>query len=66
MNAAFFVWSATLEKIFIMDNLRKRHIIVVDWYYMCMRCKEFADHLIIHCDFASVLWGAIFSGVGLP
>jgi len=32
---AFFCWSATLEKILIMDKLLKRCIIVVDWCCMC-------------------------------
>jgi hypothetical protein len=33
LRAAFFVWLAALCKIFIMDNLRKRHIIIVDRAY---------------------------------
>jgi hypothetical protein len=30
LRIAFFVWSAALEKIFTMDNLWKRYVIVVD------------------------------------
>jgi hypothetical protein len=30
LRAPFFSWSVALEKILTMDNLRKRHIIVVD------------------------------------
>jgi hypothetical protein len=30
-RAGFFVWSAALGKILTMDNLRKRHIIVINW-----------------------------------
>jgi hypothetical protein len=36
-RAAFFTWSAALGKILTMDNLRKRHIIIVD---RCCLCKE--------------------------
>jgi len=28
---AFFVWTVALEKILILDNLKKRHVIVMDW-----------------------------------
>jgi hypothetical protein len=30
-GVAFFVWLATLGKILTMDNLRKWHVIVVNW-----------------------------------
>jgi hypothetical protein len=47
LKVAFFVWSATLGKILTMDNLRKRHIIVVDRCWMCKRNEEFMDYLLI-------------------
>jgi hypothetical protein len=37
LRAAFFAWSAALGKILTMDNLRKRHVIVVDRCCMCKR-----------------------------
>ena len=43
-----------------MDNLRKQHVIVVDWCFMCKKSGEFVDHLL-HCEIAS----AINSRVGL-
>jgi hypothetical protein len=36
-RAAFFSWSAALGKIFLVDNLRKRHIIIVDRCCLCKR-----------------------------
>jgi hypothetical protein len=30
LRVAFFVWSATLEKILTLDNLQKRNIIVME------------------------------------
>jgi hypothetical protein len=30
LKVAFFAWSAVLRKILTLDNLRKRHIIVID------------------------------------
>jgi hypothetical protein len=38
--ATFFAWIAALEKMLIMNNLRKRHIIVVDWYCMCKKSGD--------------------------
>jgi hypothetical protein len=35
LKVAFFAWSAVLEKILNLDNLRKRHAIVID--RCCMR-----------------------------
>uniref|UniRef100_A0A2N9GR88 Reverse transcriptase domain-containing protein n=1 Tax=Fagus sylvatica TaxID=28930 RepID=A0A2N9GR88_FAGSY len=34
---AFFSWTATLGKLLTIDNLRKRHLIIVDW---CCLCKS--------------------------
>jgi hypothetical protein len=52
LKAALFAWSAVLEKILTMDNLKKRHVIVVDRCYMCKRNGEFVDHLVFHCEVA--------------
>jgi hypothetical protein len=48
-----------------MDNLRKRHVMVVDWYCMFKKSRESVDYLLLHCEMASTLWNAIFSLVGL-
>jgi hypothetical protein len=47
------VWLVALGKILIMDNLRKRHIIVVDWFCMCKKSGETMDQLLLHCRIAS-------------
>jgi hypothetical protein len=43
------------------DNLRKRHIIIVDKCCLCKRDGESVDHLLLHCDVASALWDNIFT-----
>jgi hypothetical protein len=55
---------AALGKILNLDNLRKRNVIVVDWYYMCKRSGRSIDYLLltIGCkrimEFAfPVVWG---------
>jgi hypothetical protein len=60
-RVAFFAWSAALGKILTVDNLRKRHVIVVDRCCMCKRSGESVDHLLLHCVVAYAMWSAIFS-----
>jgi hypothetical protein len=63
--AAFFTWSAALGIILTLDNLRKRHIIIVDRCCLCKRDGESMDHILQHCDVASAMWNNIFSRFGI-
>jgi hypothetical protein len=47
-----------------MNNLRKWHVIVVDWYYMCKN-GEPVDQLLLHFEITSALWITILSHIGL-
>jgi hypothetical protein len=49
---------AALGKILTLDNLRKRNIIVVDWFCMCKICEESINHLFLHCEVATKMWSA--------
>ena len=53
-------WTATLGKILIVDNLRKRCLIVVDWRSLCKQSGENVDHLLLHCSFAQEMWSMLF------
>jgi hypothetical protein len=57
--------TATLGKILTMDNLRKRHIMVVEWCCLCKKSGESIDHLLLHCEVASELWSSIFNLFGV-
>jgi hypothetical protein len=52
---------AALGKILTMDNLRNRHVIVMNRCYMCKRNGETVAHLLLHCEIASALWSALLS-----
>jgi hypothetical protein len=42
------------------QNLQKRHLIIVDWFCMCKRSGESVDHLLLHCSVACELWSLVF------
>jgi hypothetical protein len=50
LRIAFFVWLVALGKILTMDNLRKRHVIVVGVCCMCKKNGEFVDLLLLYCE----------------
>ena len=62
---AFFSWTAALGKILTIDNLRKRHFVVLEWCFMCKGCGESVDHLLLHCSIASEIWSMIFCLFGI-
>ena len=56
-KVVFFVWTAALGKILTVDNLHKRHILIVDWCCVCKR--KGAGRLSITCS-SIVPWLQIF------
>ena len=64
-RVAFFSWTAALGKILTIDNLRKRHFVVLEWCFMCKRCGESVDHLLLHCPIAYEMWSMIFCLFGI-
>lgn len=40
-------WTATLRKILTVDDLQKRHMIIVDGCCMCKESGEIQDHLLL-------------------
>jgi hypothetical protein len=65
LRVHFFAWSTALGKILIMHNLRKQHIIVVEWCCMCKKNVESIDNFLFQCEIASAIWNTIFSSVGM-
>jgi hypothetical protein len=61
LRVAFFAWSVALGKIYTMDNLKKRYIIVVGRCCMCKRNGESVEYLLLHCEVANASWNVFFS-----
>ena len=38
---------------------------MLDWCYMCKRCGESVDHLLLHCSIAWELWSLVFCLFGI-
>ena len=64
-SGCFFSWTVALGKILTIDNLRKRHFVVLEWFFMCKGCGESIDHLLLHCSIASEMWSMIFCLFGI-
>ena len=64
-RVAFFVWTAALERILTIDNLRRRKVMVLDWCCMCKNGAESVEHLLLHCPFAWEIWAMVFGLFGV-
>ena len=54
-KVAFLLWAASMGKILTVENLSKRHIILMSWCCMCQGDRETVDCLILHCPIAKEL-----------
>uniref|UniRef100_A0A7N2LG27 COP9 signalosome complex subunit 8 n=1 Tax=Quercus lobata TaxID=97700 RepID=A0A7N2LG27_QUELO len=64
-HASFFVWTAAWEKILTGDILWCRGFDFVDWCILCRCNGESANHLLLHCDKAYLLWSMVFRSFGI-
>ncbi|XP_077234220.1 uncharacterized protein LOC143876406 [Tasmannia lanceolata] len=64
-RVAFFGWSVSWGRIQTIDFLRKRGMWLVDHCPLCLSAGESIDHLFIHCQVASYIWGHLFSRFGV-
>uniref|UniRef100_A0A2N9GH27 Reverse transcriptase domain-containing protein n=1 Tax=Fagus sylvatica TaxID=28930 RepID=A0A2N9GH27_FAGSY len=62
---SFFLWTAACGKILTCDNLMKRGHVLAAWCCMCKKDWETVDHLLLHCEVASTLWGIVFQRFGI-
>jgi hypothetical protein len=65
LRVAVFAWSVALGKIFTMNNLRKRHVTVIDRCCMCKKNRESVDHFLLRCEVSCTLWNVLFRRFGL-
>ncbi len=64
-RVAFFSWTAALEKILTVDNLRRRGLILVEWCCLCKQSGESVNHLLLHCSYVQELCSMVFGLFGI-
>lgn len=47
------------------DNLRRRGVCVIDWWYLCKGDGESVNHVLLHCSVARGLWVHVFGILNL-
>jgi hypothetical protein len=53
------------SKIFTLDNLRRRGMVMVNRCWLCESDGESVDHILLHCGAARALWNDFFIRFGL-
>ncbi|CAN0921494.1 Putative ribonuclease H protein At1g65750 [Linum grandiflorum] len=51
-----FVWMASSNSIATVDNLRRRGCIFPNRCVLCCAAEESVSHLLLHCNFSSLVW----------
>jgi hypothetical protein len=64
-RVSFFGQTMALGKILILDNLRKRKVIAVDWRCMCKKDGKSIGHFLLHCKVTIDLQTSIFCLLGI-
>ena len=64
-KVSFFVWEASLGKIFTIDQLQRREWSMVNRCFLCKEEEESTDHILLHYAKVSVPWKLLFSLFGI-
>ena len=62
---AFFLWTATHDRILTLENLRLRGRILANWCCMCCCDGESVDHLLLHYSVTHSLWTFMLQAFGI-
>lgn len=60
-KVSFFLWSAVLDKIITLDHLQSGGWFLANRCVLCWKEEESVDHLLMHCDMATMVWGFFLS-----
>jgi hypothetical protein len=59
------VWTVALGKILTINNLRRHHIVMLDWFCVCKCGRESVDHLLLHSPVAHEMFSMLFRLFGI-
>ena len=64
-KVSFFAWAASIGRIPTDDMLKRRNFRGPSRCSLCLEEEETADHLLVHCRWASALWDLALSLMGV-
>ena len=65
LKVGFFAWEASWGKVLMLDQLKRRGRPLANRCYLCEKEGEALDHLLVHCQWARMLWELILVIVGI-
>ncbi|RVX14661.1 hypothetical protein CK203_011960 [Vitis vinifera] len=62
---SFFAWEASWGRVLTLDRLQKRGWVLANRCFLCQKCGESIDHLLLHCERTREVWTLLLSFFGV-
>ncbi|RVX13433.1 hypothetical protein CK203_021086 [Vitis vinifera] len=63
---SFFAWEASWGRVLTLDRLQKRGWALANRCFLCQKCGESIDHLLLHCERTREVRTLLLSFFGVP
>lgn len=61
----FFMWTASMGKILMIDMLRRKWLMLTNYFWLCKADGESASHSLLHCPFTWEVWLGVLWDFGM-
>ncbi|RVW98496.1 hypothetical protein CK203_026866 [Vitis vinifera] len=62
---SFFAWEASWGRVLTLDRLQKRGWVLANRCFLCQKCGESINHLLLHCERTREVWTLLLSFFGV-
>ena len=62
---SFFAWEASWGRVLTLDRMQKRGWALANRCFLCQKCGESIDHLLLHCERTREAWTLLLSSFGV-
>ena len=62
---SFFAWEASWDKVLTLDRLQKKGWVLANRCFLCQKCGESIDHLLLHYERTREVWTLFLSFFGV-
>ena len=62
---SFFAWEASWGRVLTLDHLQKSGWALANKCFLCQKCGESIDHLLLHCERTREMWTLLLSFFGV-